>query len=214
MARLSLLTYPLLTWKSSLHPYLPRPTLYYPGIKAVACATFSAEERVMADMIPTEIVTETWQRMAQTSVHEAPDLVNQMQQEQPAILAHLLYLDEFPFDPHERELIFYIGMVVWQIMKQSKQRLRRVALKKLSKAEKANYDTLELLASDSEADFFSATVAMVENHPEPEVMRYIVETIMDEEDYDPDDPPIRDEYRGLAFIHLKIALDALISSLA
>jgi hypothetical protein len=105
-------------------------------------------------------------------------------------------------------------MVVWQIMKQSKRRLRRVTLKKLSKAEKANYDTLELVASDSEADFFSATVAMVENHPEPEVMRYIVETIMDEEDYDPDDPPIRDEYRGLAFIHLKIALDALISSLA
>jgi hypothetical protein len=168
----------------------------------------------MTDMIPGEIVTETWQRMAQTPIHEAPDLVNQMQQEQPAILAHLLYLDEFPFDPHERELIFYIGMVVWQIMKESKRRLRRVTLKKLSKAEKANYDTLELVASDSEADFFSATVAMVENHPEPEVMRYIVETIMDEEDYDPDDPPIRDEYRGLAFIHLKIALDALISSLA
>ena len=168
----------------------------------------------MADMIPAEIVTETWQRMAQTPVHEAPDLVNQMQQEQPAIMAHLLYLDEFPFDPHERELIFYIGMVVWQIMKQSKRRLRRVTLKKLSKAEKANYDTLELLASDSEADLFSATVAMIENHPEPEVVRYIVETIMDEEDYEPDDPPIRDEYRGLAFIHLKIALDALISSLA
>ena len=168
----------------------------------------------MTDMIPGEIVTETWQRMAQTPIHEAPDLVNQMQQEQPAILAHLLYLDEFPFDPHERELIFYIGMVVWQIMKESKRRLRRVTLKKLSKAEKANYDTLELVASDSEADFFSATVAIVENHPEPEVMRYIVETIMDEEDYDPDDPPIRDEYRGLAFIHLKIALDALISSLA
>jgi len=168
----------------------------------------------MADMIPAEIVTETWQRMAQTPVHEAPDLVNQMQQEQPAIMAHLLYLDEFPFDPHERELIFYIGMVVWQIMKQSKRRLRRVTLKKLSKAEKANYETLELLASDSEADLFSATVAMIENHPEPEVVRYIVETIMDEEDYEPDDPPIRDEYRGLAFIHLKIALDALISSLA
>jgi len=168
----------------------------------------------MADMIPAEIVTETWQRMAQTPVHEAPDLVNQMQQEQPAIMAHLLYLDEFPFDPHERELIFYIGMVVWQIMKQSKRRLRRVTLKKLSKAERANYDTLELLASDSEADLFSATVAMIENHPEPEVIRYIVETIMDEEDYEPDDPPIRDEYRGLAFIHLKIALDALISSLA
>lgn len=168
----------------------------------------------MTDMIPAEIVTETWQRMAQTPIHEAPQLVNQMQKEQPAIVAHLLYLDDFPFNQHERELIFYIGITVWQIMKQSKRRLRRVSLKKLVKAEEANYDALELMSSDSEADFVSATITMLENHPEPEVLRYIVETIMDEEEYEPDDPPIRDEYRGLAFFHLKIALDALISSLA
>ena len=55
---------------------------------------------------------------------------------------------------------------------------------------------------------------MIATYPEPEVLRYIVEAIMEEEDYDPDDPPIRDEYRGLAFAHLKTVLDAFISSLA
>jgi len=56
---------------------------------------------------------------------------------------------------------------------------------------------------------------MIATYPEPEVLRYIVEAIMEEEeDYDPDDPPIRDEYRGLAFAHLKTVLDALTSSLA
>jgi hypothetical protein len=37
---------------------------------------------------------------------------------------------------------------------------------------------------------------------------------MEEEDYDPDDLPIRDEYRGLAFVYLKTVLDAFIGSLA
>jgi hypothetical protein len=46
---------------------------------------------------------------------------------------------------------------------------------------------------------------MLKNYPEPEVLRYILEAIMEEAEYEPDDPPIRDEYRGMAFVHLKIA---------
>jgi hypothetical protein len=41
-----------------------------------------------------------------------------------------------------------------------------------------------------------------------------MEALMEEEDRDPDDPLIRDEYRGLAFVHLKTVLDAFIASLA
>lgn len=168
----------------------------------------------MKDTISAETVTQTWQRIAQTSVSEAPQMVEQMTEEQPLILSFLLSLDGFPFNAHEREIIFYIGMVTWQIMKQSKRRLNKVTRRKLRKAEQANYDLLELLASDTEADFVSATQTMLDNHPEPEVLRYIVEAIMEEEEYEPDDPPIREEYRGLAFVHLKIALDALVDSLA
>jgi hypothetical protein len=169
---------------------------------------------LMKDTISAETITQTWQRMAQASISATPHLVEEMTKEQPLVLSFLLALDDFPFDAHEREIIFYIGMVVWQIMKQSKRRLYKVTRKKLRKAEEANYDFLELLMSDTEADFVSATQTMIEKYPEPEVLRYIVEAIMEEEEYDPDDPPIRDEYRGLAFVHLKIVLDALVDSLA
>jgi hypothetical protein len=81
-------------------------------------------------------------------------------------------------------------------------------------AEEANYDFLERLSASSEADFMSATQAMIAAYPEPEVLRYIVEAIMEEEDYTPEDPPIREEYRGLAVVYLKTVLDAFISSLA
>jgi hypothetical protein len=165
-------------------------------------------------MISTETVTQTWQRMAETPISTIPQLVEEMNEEQPLILAYLLALDDFHFNEHEVEIIFYVGMVVWQIMKQSSRRLHKVTRKKLMKAEEANYSFLELLASDTEADFVSATQTMLENYPEPEVLRYIVEAIMEEEDYDPDDSPIRNELRGLAFVHLKIVLDAFVDSLA
>jgi hypothetical protein len=168
----------------------------------------------MTDMISAETVTQVWQDMARVSAEAAPRFVNQMQEEQPVIIAYLLGVGESPFNQHEQAIIFYLGMVVWQMMKQSKRRLRKVTEKRLEQAEEANFDFLERLSASPEADFVSATQEMLATYPEPEVLRYIVEAIMEEEDYDPDDPPIRDEYRGLAVVHLKTVLDAFISSLA
>jgi hypothetical protein len=168
----------------------------------------------MTDMISAETVTRVWQDMARAPLDAVPHLVNQMKAEQPVVLVYLLAVDDSIFNEHERELIFYLGMVVWQMMKQSKRRLRKVTEKKLMQAEEANFDFLERFSASLEADFESAIQEMLDTYPEPEVLRYIVEAIMEEEDYDPDDPPIREEYRGMAFVYLKTVLDAFISSLA
>lgn len=165
-------------------------------------------------MISAETVTQVWQQIAQKPVRQAPRLVAQMKAEQPAILAYLLALEALPFNAHEHQLVFYLGLVVWQIMKHSDRRLRKVTRRKLDQADAANHGFLELLASDTDADFVSATQTLLETYPEPEVLRYLIAALMEEEDYAPDDLPIRDEYRGLAFVHLKTVLDALINSLA
>ena len=168
----------------------------------------------MKETISAATVTETWQRMAQMSLDEVPLITERMKKEQPYLLVHLMAADDTLFNQDERETIFYVGMVVWQIIKQSKRRLGQVTRKKLERADNANYEMLELLASDTEADFMSASEIMVLDYPEPEVLRYIVEAIMeDDEEDDPDNPVIRDEVKGMAFVHLKIALDALIQSL-
>ena len=164
--------------------------------------------------ISAETVTKTWQAMSQINTNDATNIMNEMAAEQPVILSHLLALDDTPFNEHEKELINYLGVVVWQMIKQSPKRLLKVTRKKLQRAESANLDTLELLASDTEADFYSAIQLTLERYKEPEVLGYIIEAIMDEEEYEEnEDIPIRDEYRGLAFYHLKIALDAFIDSL-
>jgi hypothetical protein len=166
------------------------------------------------ERISAETVTQTWQRMAQTPLHEAPRFVDQLRKEQPVICGYLLSLDSPPFIQHEGGIIFYLGVVVWQIMKQSKRQLCKVTRRGLERAEKVNYDFLERITSDTEADFVSATQSLLERYPEPEVLRFIVEAIMEEEeDRDPEDPPLREECRGLAFVHLKTVLDALGDSL-
>jgi hypothetical protein len=220
----------------------------------------------MPDQISYETVTDTWQRMAETPIDEAQQLIEQMENEQPVILVYLLALDEFPFDPTEREIIFYIGTVLWQIMKQSQRRLRPLAEESMLKSEDENIKILELLSEDTDADFFSATKNLIDQYPEPEVLRYLVEALMEDledidelpdteeaflalssarsdlfhkengdslngeyvelddddedgdDDYDveiqyDDEAYIRPENKGLAFVHLKTLLDAMIASL-
>jgi hypothetical protein len=169
--------------------------------------------RTVDQPISYETVTQTWERMSETPLDQVESLVRSMEAEQPVILAYLLAQDEEVFDQDERETLLYIGMVLWQIMRQGSRRPKRVTEKKLFEAEENNYTFLDQLAGDTDADFLSATLAMLETYPEPEVFRYLIEALMEEEiDPDEEGPIMRDENRGLAFLTLKTALDALIAS--
>lgn len=164
-------------------------------------------------MISADTVTRTWERIGAMPLEQAPRLVEQMRKEQPVILAYLLAMSEQPeFSADDRETVFYIGMVVWQIMKQSPRRLRRVSERKLDEVLDANDKQIEKLASGTGADLVRVAKAMVESHPEPEVLRYVMEALMEEEE--PGEPPVSAESVGLAFLSLKNVLDALVSSLA
>lgn len=163
--------------------------------------------------ISAEMVERTWKRMAEYPINRVPELIDEMRLEQPVLLGYLMAMDEDIFNKNERETIFYIGLVTWQIMKQSRQILGQVTQKKLLQAENANDVLLKTLSSDTEADYLSATEQMVLNYPEPEVLNYIVDAIMEEDIDNPEEILIREEARGMAFIHLVVALDAMILSL-
>ena len=163
-------------------------------------------------MISGEIVTQTWQRVAQAQPSDMEGLVERLKDEQPVIMAYLLGARSLPFSRHESELVFYIGVVVWQIMEQSERPLRRVSRKKLKQFEEANEELFERLGPGTGTDSARLTQLLAFKYPEPEVLRYIVEAIVEEPL--PDDAPIRDEYKGMAYVYLKTALDALIASLA
>jgi hypothetical protein len=139
----------------------------------------------MEEPIAVETVTVTWQRMSQTPISGAPPMVEQMKDEQPVIVSYMLSLVNSPFNTHERKIIAFLGMVVWQTMKQSKRRLNKVTRRKLRKAEEANSEALVTLASNTDVDLASASLNMLGTYSEPEVLRCIVEAIMQKEPYRP-----------------------------
>jgi hypothetical protein len=164
-------------------------------------------------MISADTVTHTWQQMSAMPGDQALQLVQRMSNEQPIIFVYLLEVNRHRcLNEREGQLCFYVGLVVWQIMMRSPKRMRKVTQVKLDQAKQVNEEFLGLLAIDTQADLFSATKMISENYPEPEVLGCIMKLLMDDADYDPDDPPISDANRGLAFLHLKIILDAFMGS--
>ncbi|MBV7338868.1 hypothetical protein KFU94_63745 [Chloroflexi bacterium TSY] len=161
-------------------------------------------------MISAITVERTWQRMAQSEINDVPRLIEELQEKQPFLQAYMLAVGDANFDQEISQLFFYLGVVVYQIMKQGKRRIRFVSEEIMNAVEEEKQEALELLEGDTDADFVSAVENMLAEYPEPEVLRYIVEAIM-EEDGD-DDLEIPEEDKGILFLELKTVLDALILS--
>ena len=153
--------------------------------------------------ISADIVESTWQRMAAMPPGEAPKLVGRMEKEQPVVMAYLMAVDHDLFSQEERELLLYLGMVVWQIMSQGSAPLSLVTEKALDKAEESNMKMIEYLMDESEPDFTETTRTMIENYGQPEVLRYVVEALVEAAE----DEEVSEDHIGIMMLDLKTVID-------
>lgn len=154
--------------------------------------------------ISSEIVERTWQEMATMSPVNYPKLINQFAKEQPFVLGYLMAVDNELFNEDERELLFYLGTVVWRIMSQGEKPLPKVTEEMIFAAEDNNFNTLQLLESKDEASVYDTTAEMISSYNQPEVLRYVVEALMEEDEEGVD---IREDNVGMMMIYLKTVID-------
>jgi len=151
--------------------------------------------------ISADIVESTWQRMAAMPPREAPKLVGRMEKEQPVVMAYLMAVDHDLLNQEERELL--LGMVVWQIMSQGSTPLHRVTEKALDRAEQSNMKMVESLMDASEADFTETARTMIENYGQPEVLRYVVEALVEAAE----DEEVSEDHIGIMMLDMKTVID-------
>jgi len=89
-------------------------------------------------------------------------------------------------------------------MSQGSKPLIKVTRDVLDEAEKANIKMLEYLAGESEAGFMDTLGQVINNYPQPEVLKYVVEALMEEPE---EGCLIRDENKGYILIYLKSIID-------
>lgn len=135
--------------------------------------------------ISAEKVEATWQNMATIAPGQAQKLVAQMSREQPLILAYLLASGEDLLNYSERELLVYLGVVIWQMMQQGDKRPALVTEARLQEIDRRNLKMLEYLEGDSEEEFFGTVQALMNSYNQHAVLGSVVEVLMvGDEDFD------------------------------
>jgi hypothetical protein len=132
--------------------------------------------------------------------------MDEMGKAQPNVLAYLLAVDHDILNQDERELLLYLGVVVWQIMSQGPHRLPRVTQKALDEAEMRNAEMLEQLQKGPEAGSLDAARRMVDSYGQPELLRFVIEALMEEPE---EGCLIRGVNTGIMMLDLKTVIDCL-----
>lgn len=155
--------------------------------------------------ITSDIVENTWKTIAETSNYKASEMVRQMGEQQPLMLAYLMEAGGDELNREEREHLLYLGIVVWQIMLQGKTSPPVINEEILEEVEDLNIQMLEYVEGEPDSEFIDTVQKIINSYNQPEVLRYIVEALI--EDPDEEECIIRDENIGLLFIYLKTVID-------
>lgn len=157
------------------------------------------------DRIETVMVERTWEEMNYLTIDESMTLVNKMAKEHPAVVAYLMTAGDNLLSEDERDLLIYLGMVVWQIVKKLSGDIPQITTDHLERAETQNIQMLEYLEGESEEDFMSTIQVLIESYNQPEILRYVVEAIIED---DEDSFAIGDEAKGVMLLCIKTVIDA------
>jgi hypothetical protein len=90
------------------------------------------------------------------------------------------------------------------MMLQGKTPLPKVTEDVLDKAEDRNIKMAEYLQGETESGFVGATKTIISSYEQPEVLRYVVEALMEEPEKG---CIIRDKNLGIMFLDLKTVID-------
>ena len=93
----------------------------------------------------------------------------------------------------DREMLLYLGLVVWKIMSRGDQPLKEISMDELETEEEANFKLLEELTTASPEEMLAFSAKMLSDFNQVEVLKYVLEAIMEDEDFDEDDWDLDDD---------------------
>lgn len=156
--------------------------------------------------IGPDVVERTWKRMASLTSDEIIPKAQRINADQPYVLAYLLGVDDDILNQDERGLLVYLGMVVFEMMRQGSKPLPLVTGDILDTALERNLEIVESCRGRGSTKLREAARKMVTGYGQPEVLGYVLEALMEDSE---EDSSVRDEMKGMIMTHLKTLIDCL-----
>jgi len=156
--------------------------------------------------VPIEVVKKINDEMYSKTENELVELVMQMSETQPDLLAYLMAASEQIEIQEEKELFFFIGIVIYQIVFVTNPKRRKVFDSMLSEKEKQNEYMFNYLNDEDEHSFMNHLENIMEKYNQPHLLQYVEEIIFGENEII---EPLSEQGQGVFFFYLKTIIDAL-----
>lgn len=145
--------------------------------------------------VPARVVEKVWGKMEKMSRSASAKMMEQMGQEQPMLLGYLGSVDEESLNEGERGILVYLGMFIWQAMKQAGGALPQVSEDVMVQAEAATVKQFENLAIQGETGS-GGIDAVFQACGQSELMDFALAALMEAAGYDEEDESAGGEEAG------------------
>ncbi len=151
-------------------------------------------------------IDKIWQEKADLEPKEVPELIENMGNKQPYVLSYLLATGNEILVPSEREVVFFMGVLIWYVIDSLKIKLDEIPIEQLLENEEKNYEMLEYLAGEPDSEFMETVSKIMEHYNQSVFLRYIIEQIMNEPKKEIE---IIENHIGMMVIYLKTFIDCI-----
>ncbi len=165
----------------------------------------------MGAIIQPEQIEEVWKSMVLIDEDESMNIVDKLEQDQPALLEYLMTPPE-EFSEPEAENLMYAGVVVWKTFDKFGPELRMITEEEIYEIEDANIEVMEKLEGESAGDGIAMIERMLDSYPQPHILASIAEILLVEDEDEEIEDEISDQARGTMMLILKTFLDAMIKA--
>lgn len=154
-------------------------------------------------LFSTDQVESSWEAFNRLDDKQANIMVEEMSESQPFVLSLVLSWGEEELNEEEAEFLLFMGMFVWFTYRNHAAKTSEVNEKMLADTEVTNMKMLEYLTGETEQDFIDFTLQLVENFPQPHLLKLLVEEIYEEQE------ALRPDNQGMVLIYCKIIIECL-----
>ncbi len=157
------------------------------------------------NFIPEAVVEKTWQEVAGFSPARAKRELMKLANSQPELLT---FLKEFTKEWNREvgELAIYMFVVVYRMFQDTYGKIQRICPRDIIEFYEHNEAVMDILVGAHKK--FLDRVAALEGAKQPYVVKYVADTIMEEQEGE-NAVAFSDEERGLLFLLLKTVIDVL-----
>jgi hypothetical protein len=157
------------------------------------------------EIILPEEIEQSAEYIQSLSPEETKKFIRNFKQKQSPLLVYTAALGERDFNSEEEDVLIFAVLVAWHCISQKVPEMRMVTIEQIEFAEaesEAKLSEWEKAPDDSQV---TEAMQMLSEQSQPTLFGFLLQTIMESDN-------VREDTKGLMFLHLKIILDCLLEA--